>query len=169
MADGEQDALRLAAVGVGFLIASGECFLLLFGLQLRQQKSVTHADLVLGEGFGHGGGKLCESGAGRHVCRRLAALGRNLLHGVVEVQERDIAVRLVQRVNIAPLQVLNDAGFEGLRIGEFHDAHRNGIESGQLRRAVAPRPGHDLITVAFGPNEQRREHALSCESTLPVH
>ena len=58
MADGEQDALGLAAVRVRFLIAGGECFLLLFGLKLRQQKRVAHADLVLGEGFGDCRGKL---------------------------------------------------------------------------------------------------------------
>ena len=122
---------------------------------------MAHADLVLGEGFGHCRGKLRKAGAGGHVCRRLSALGPDLLHGVVKVQERDIAGRLVQRMNVAPLQVLNDAGFEGLRVGQFHDAHRNGIESGELRRAVAPRPGYDFVAVAFGPNQERRKHALS--------
>ena len=163
MADGEQDALWLAAVGVGLLIASGECFLLLFWLELRQEQRVAHADLVLGKGFGHCRGKLCEAGAGSNVCGRFAALGRDLLHCVIKVQERNVAVRLVQRVNIAPLQVFNDAGFECLRVGEFHDAHGNGIESGQLRRTVAPRPGYDLVAVTLGPNQQGREHALGSD------
>ena len=66
-------------------------------------------------------------------------------------------------MNFAPLQVFNDAGFEGLRIGEFHDAHGDGIESGKLRRAVAPRPGYDLVAVAFGPNQERRKHALGSD------
>ena len=107
------------------------------------------------------GASSVKAGAGSDVCRILAALGRDLLHGVIEVQERDVAGCLVQRMHIAPLQVLNDAGFEGLRVGEFHDAHGNGIESGQLRRAVAPRPGYDLVAVALGPNQEGREHALT--------
>ena len=36
MADREQDALGLSAVDIGFLMAGGECFLLLFRLQLCQ-------------------------------------------------------------------------------------------------------------------------------------
>ena len=52
-------------------------------------------------------------------------------------------------MHIAPLQVLDDAGFEGLRIGQFDDADRHGFESGQLRRAIAPRSGYDFEAVAL--------------------
>ena len=47
------------------LIASGECFLLLFGLEFRQQERVAHADLVFGEGFDHCRGKLVQGGRGQ--------------------------------------------------------------------------------------------------------
>jgi hypothetical protein len=67
-------------------------------------------------------------------------------------------------MHVAPLQVFNDADFDRLCIGEFHDAHGDVFEFGQLRRAVAPRPGHDLIGVlADGPHKQGREHSLCAD------
>jgi hypothetical protein len=63
-------------------------------------------------------------------------------------------------MHIAPLQVLNDAGFERLGVGQFDDADRCGFESGQLRRAIAPRSGNDLEVLADRPHDKRRKDAL---------
>ena len=156
MTNRKQDALGLAAVGVLLLIASGEGFLLLRGLQFRQQKSMAHADLVLREGFDHCGGKLDQFQSSEDVCRGLATLGGNLFDAVLrffKAHQRGEAVGLVERMHVAALQVFNDAGFEGLGVGQFDDADRRGFESGQLRRAVAPRSGDDLEVLAHGPHD----------------
>jgi len=68
-------------------------------------------------------------------------------------------------MHVAPLQVFDDANFDRLSIGEFHDAHRDIFESGQLRRAVAPRPGDDFIGVLVDrPDKQGREYALRADA-----
>jgi hypothetical protein len=63
-------------------------------------------------------------------------------------------------MHVAALEVFNNAGFEGLSVGQFDDADRRGFESGQLRRAIAPRSGHDLEVLAHGPHDEGRKDAL---------
>ena len=73
------------------------------------------------------------------------------------------SVRFVERMHVAALEVLDNAGFECLGVGQFDDADRCGFESGQLRRAIAPRSGNDLEVLAHGPHNERREDALRFE------
>ena len=156
MANREQDALALAAVRILLLIASGECFFLLRGLQFGQQERVAHADFILGKGFDNGGGKLDQSQSRCDVCGILANLGSDLLDGVLRLlkpHQRGEALRLVQRMHVAALQVFDDAGFECLSIGQFDDADRRGFKSSQLRRTIAPRSGNDLEVMVHGPHD----------------
>ena len=67
LADRQQDALGLVGAAVLLLIASGEGFFLLRGLQLRQQERVAGADLVLQKRLGHCGYKLREPDTGKDV------------------------------------------------------------------------------------------------------
>ena len=153
----------LAAVGVLLLIASGECFFLLRGLQLGQQERVAHADFVFGKGFDNGGGKLNQSQSRCDVCGILANLGADLFDAVLRLlkpHQGGEALRLVERMHVTALEVFNDAGFKRLGVGQFDDADRRGFESGQLRRTVAPRSGHDLEVMVHGPHDKRRENAL---------
>jgi len=63
-------------------------------------------------------------------------------------------------MHVSALKVLDDAGFEGLSVGQFDDADGRGFESGQLRRPVAPRSGDDLEVLAHGSHNERRKDAL---------
>lgn len=86
---------RIAAVDIALLIASGERFLLLVGLQLRQQERVAHADFVLGESLGDSRGKFRKAGAGDDVGSSLSHFRGDLLRRVIKVQQGDKPVRLV--------------------------------------------------------------------------
>jgi hypothetical protein len=63
-------------------------------------------------------------------------------------------------MHVTTLEVLYDAGFEGLGVAQFDDADGRGFESGQLRRPVAPRSGHDLEVLAYRPHDEGRKDAL---------
>ena len=57
MAHGQQDVLRLAAARVALLPASGQRFLLLLGLQFRQEQCMAQANFVFGKCFDRCGGE----------------------------------------------------------------------------------------------------------------
>jgi hypothetical protein len=46
------------------------------------------------------------------------------------VQYETQSLRFVERMHIAALEVLDDAGFEGLSVRQFDDADRRVVESG---------------------------------------
>jgi hypothetical protein len=124
---------------------------------------MAQANLVLRECFHHGGHKLDQFQSSEYKRRGLANFGGNLFDAVLRLVKRQkpgVAARLFHRMHITPLQVLDDAGFERLGVGQFDDADRRGFKSGQLRRAIAPRSGHDLEVLAHGPHDKRRKNAL---------
>ena len=124
---------------------------------------MAQADFLLRECLNHCGDKLDQFQSSEDECRGLANLGGNLLDAVlrfVKPHQRGEAVRFVERMHVAALEVLDNAGFECLGIGQFDDADGRGFESGQLRRAIAPRSGDDLEVLAHGPHNERREDAL---------
>jgi hypothetical protein len=124
---------------------------------------MAQADLILRECLNHCGDKLDQFQSSEDECRGLANLGGNPLDAVLRFfkpHQRGEAVGLVKRMHVAALEVFDDAGFEGLGVGQFDDADGCGLESGQLRRAVAPRSGHDLEVLSYGPHDEGRKDAL---------
>jgi hypothetical protein len=71
---------------------------------------VAYADFVGIERRDHWSGKLRQANSGSAICRGFAYLGRDLLDAalrVVQVKEGFESLRLLQRVNVAALQVLD--------------------------------------------------------------
>ncbi len=110
MANGEQDALRLAAARVALLPASRQRFVLLLRLQFRQQERMAQADFVLGEGFDGCGRKLGQAKARGHIPGALAAFGRNEFDGVLwllKTQQSGETLRLMERMHVLTLEVFD--------------------------------------------------------------
>jgi len=111
MSDGEQDALGLLPCPRPLLAETfEEGLLLLVGLEFGQQEGVSHADLLGIERLHHWLGKLGEPDALGDIGRRLSCLGRDLLDAVLrllQVEQGAKSLRLLQWMNVAPLQVLD--------------------------------------------------------------
>jgi hypothetical protein len=164
-ADGEKNASWLAAVAVNLFEARRERGVLLLGGQLRQQERVAYADFIGIEGFDGSGNKIGQlqssSDKGRIFANPRAYLLDAVL-GFFQVEEGAEALRLLHRVNVLALQVLDDGHLDGPGIGEMDDADRNGGNFGHLRGAVTPCSGDDLKPVLCErTHQQRRENALA--------
>jgi hypothetical protein len=110
MANRQQNPFVPAAVRIAFLPASGQRFLLLLRLQLRQEKRMAQADFVFGEGFDRRGRKLGQAKARCHIPGAFAAFGRNEFDGIcrlVKAQKRSEALSLVERMHVATLEVFD--------------------------------------------------------------
>jgi hypothetical protein len=111
MTDWKDDALSLPSGSAPLLTETVvECGFLLGWLELRQKQGVTDADLLGVERFDHYRDKLRQSGAAGNVGGSLADLRPNLLDAVLrllQIQKRMKALRLLQRVNVTALQVLD--------------------------------------------------------------
>jgi hypothetical protein len=168
MANGQQNPFRCAAVPIALLPAGRQSFLLLLGLKLGEQERVAHSDLVFRKGFDDCRGQFGQANPRSNVPWLFAAFCRDLLNGIgrfFQMQQRGEALRLLQRMYVPPLKVLDDRHFERLSVAEVGDANRHIADCRQLRRPVAPRPGNNLIGLwPFGPHQERRKYALGADA-----
>jgi len=111
MPNREQDALGFGSGSIPFLAeAIGECLLLLDCLQFGEQKRMAYADFLGIERLDHGRGKLGQTDSLRTICGRFSNLRSDLFDAVLrvfQVEQRFKALRLLQRVNVAALQVFD--------------------------------------------------------------
>ena len=75
------------------------------------------------------------------------------------VDEALIGLRFLDRVEILPLDILDQRNFERLLVGEVADDRRNFVEPRPLRRPPTPLAGDDLETVTVGTNDDRLDDA----------
>ena len=78
------------------------------------------------------------------------------------VDQRLIAGRLFERIEVGALHVLDDGEFERLRVGRLDHDDRHVVQAGALRRAPAPLAGDDLELVrraAHGAHDDRLDDA----------
>ena len=150
---------------------------------LGEPLDVAHAqaprDNAVGDRVGIGEGEQRARVAGRNLARReqrAAVLGqaeqpqrvgdmaaaladdaRDVgLRIVVVGAELRVAVRLLDRVEIGALDVLDDGEFERLAIADVDDDDRDLVQAGALRRAPAPLAGDDLVGVGDARNRRAR-------------
>jgi hypothetical protein len=75
---------------------------------------------------------------------------RDVVLAVVEfLHQRQVAGRLLDRIQVGALHVLDDGEFERLRVGRLHHRDRHLVQAGALRRAPAPLAGDDLEIVGL--------------------
>src|SRR5437879_1546099 len=70
-------------------------------------------------------------------------------------------------MDVLPLQILDNLGFNGCRIAEFDDSHGYGFEFSQLSRSEASCPGYNLVFVfvsGFCPDDEWLQNALCLEA-----
>ena len=107
----KQDALGLGSGSAPLLAETiGERLFLLRGLQFGEQKGVAHADFLGIERIHHRRGKFRQSNSGGAIRRRFPNFRRDLLNAVLrvfQVEQGLETLRLLQRVNVAALQVFN--------------------------------------------------------------
>ena len=167
VANWKQNSLRLVAVVVLLLKAGVKGFELLLGLHFGQQESMADADFVFGKSLDNFGCKLRQTEAGSDVCGTLPAFGADLFDTVLrlfEPHQGGEALRFVEGMYIASLQIFNDAGFKSLGIAEFNDANRRSFESDNLGGAETPGPCDNLEMLTDLANNQRREDALRLDA-----
>ena len=86
-----------------------------------------------------------------HVGDMRPALADDLRHLLLRViallHQRDVAGRLLDRIEVGALHVLDDGEFERLHVGRLDDRDRHLVQAGALRRAPAPLAGDDLVVV----------------------
>ena len=110
-------------------------------------------DALLGERLRNFGDELQQRQTGVDMACALAGLldqSRDIVTGHVEQALE--ALRLLVRVDINPLRVLDQLPFLGLCVGEFDDPGGNGEKLRQLRGAEAPRSGNDLEALVVRPD-----------------
>ena len=83
--------------------------------------------------------------------------GDVVLAVLVVIDQRLIAERLFQRIEIRALHVLDDGEFERLAVGHFENDDRHFVQLRALRRAPAPLAGDDLerVGLPFAPAAPR--------------
>src|SRR5258708_39458753 len=70
-------------------------------------------------------------------------------------------------MDVLPLQILDNLGFNGCRIAEFDDSHGYGLEFSQLCRSEPSCSGCDLVLVlvaGFCPDDEWLQNALRLEA-----
>src|SRR3954447_10658686 len=77
----------------------------------------------------------------------------------VEIDELLVGVRLLDRVQILALDVLDQRELGGARIVNVADNRRNGMEPRPLRRPPAPLASNDLIALAVRAEQNWLKHA----------
>jgi hypothetical protein len=82
-----------------------------------------------------------------------------LLGVAIIVDQPLIALRFLDRVEVAPLDILDQGYFERLGIVKLADDRRDLVETGLLRRPPAPLAGDDLEPSLVGPNDDRLDDA----------
>src|SRR5260370_27948495 len=145
----------------------GQRLLLHIGRKLRNQQGVLDTDVSSGEGIGCG---LCEVQELEAFSDERSSLSRfrcYLLNGVIRtfsVQQSAKPLRLLERMYVGPLNILDDLNFKGLLIAECSNAHRDFVQPCPLRGTVAPRPRHDFKVSVDSPHEEWGEDAFAANA-----
>ena len=80
---------------------------------------------------------------------------------VVLVDQLLIALRLLDRIEVGALHVLDDGEFERGAVVDVAHQHRDVVQPGALRRAPAPFAGNDLVSaVGLAANQHRLDDAV---------
>ena len=96
---------------------------------------------------------------------RLAdALGDVLLGEPELVDQLAVGQRLVDRVEVRALQVLDERDLELVAVGELADERRDPLEAGEAGRTHAPLAGDELVAVERLGHEDRLEHAVLADA-----
>jgi len=107
------------------------------------------------------------------LLKPVARLGGDLLDGIfrlVKVEQGAESLRLLQRVNVAALQIFNQLRFKGLGIGQMNDADRHSLGLGNERGAVAARSGNDLEAMVADLIERTAVNAIRlCRTQATGH
>jgi hypothetical protein len=77
-------------------------------------------------------------------------------------QQPLVALRLLHRVQILPLQILHQPGRHRVRVGQLPHQHRHLVQRHFLGRPPAPLAGDDLVApikIRLGPDQQRLQNA----------
>ncbi len=89
-----------------------------------------------------------------------AHAARDLLLGEAELVLQPVeGLRLLDGVELLPLDVLDEGQLEELLVGDVAHGDRDGGEAGRLRRPQAPLPRDDLVALAPPPHEDRLHDA----------
>ncbi len=86
-------------------------------------------------------------------------LAERVLGMPVIVDQPFISLRLLDGVEIAPLDILDQRDFQRLLVAEFTHDRRNLVQPRLLRRTPTPFAGHDLEAVAMRPDDDRLDDA----------
>src|SRR5262249_2091463 len=101
-----------------------------------------------------------------HVAPAHARLHHEVIHAVAVLSLEPLqAGGLVQHVEIAALEVLDEGQLAGLAVAQVADYARDRVQARVLRSAVTPLAGDDLegalvFASGSGTHEDRRDHAL---------
>ena len=90
-------------------------------------------------------------------------LGQPLLGVAEAVHQLPVALRLLERVEVGALHVLDDRQLEHLGVGERAHHRRQRMHAGELRRPPAALAGDDLVVAGddrVRAQDQRLDHAL---------
>ena len=114
-------------------------------------------DIVAVKGLDHRRSKVDQFEPLCNVGRRFANLRRDQLDGVFwffQIKKRFEALRLLHRVNLGALKVLDKLGLQHFRVGHFPNADRHGRSRGQFRTPVATFSEDDLeVPFATRPHQ----------------
>jgi hypothetical protein len=132
----------------------------LAGLGQRQQRAgVAHVDLAGHEQVLHRLGEVQQAqqvaGGGT---RAADGVGRLLVGHAEFVDEALDAHRLLERVEVLALDVLDERHGERGLVGNLAHQHRHFVQAGELRSAPAPFAGDDLVAAAVDRAHQDRLH-----------
>ena len=98
-----------------------------------------------------------------NVAAALADHAGNVVLAVAEIaDQRTVALRLLERIKIGALHILDDRKLQRLLVGRLDDDDRHLVQPGTLRRAPAPLASDDLKSVgraAHRPRHDRLNHA----------
>ena len=99
------------------------------------------------------------------VCHSAAGLshtlGDVLLCHLKPLHELFVALRLFQRIQVLPLEVLNKGNFHGLLVGNFPDDDGDFVQPQHPCRTPAAFAGDDLVVQPVGAHQNGLEHAVA--------
>src|SRR5437868_15256594 len=81
-----------------------------------------------------------------------------VLRMAVALDQLAVAIRLLERIEILALDILDQRELRRGRFVDLANDRRNGVEPCPLRRAPAPLAGDDHIIFAVGPEQNRLEN-----------
>jgi hypothetical protein len=94
----------------------------------------------------------------------------HLLVGQPELlNQLPVGRRLLQRVQVLPLQVLHQGQFQHLLGGQVLNDDRHRRQAGQFRRPPAPLPCHQLVTVPLPDDDEGLKDAVVLDGEGQFH